>query len=94
MKFEWDKNKEQSNIKKHGVSFDEAKTLFYYENSIVFDDLEHSDEEDRELIVGLSDNLRVLIACYCERKSDVIRIISARKLSKAEIKAFKKENNL
>ena len=88
MKFEWDDKKNQSNIKKHGVSFEEAQTVFYSENAIVFDDPEHSHSENRMLIVGFSSYGKLLLSCYCEKQGDVIRIISARKLTKTETKDF------
>lgn len=89
MKFEWDKRKEKKNIEKHGIDFEEAKNLFYRDDSIVFDDPEHSKDEDRFLIVGFSMKLNLLVTCFCERDGgDTIRIISARKLTKKEQKNF------
>lgn len=89
MKFEWDPKKNKSNIKKHGVSFEEAQTVFYSEHAEVFDDPDHSVDEDRFIIVGFSSIGRLLLACFCERgEGDIIRIISSRKLSKKEIKSF------
>jgi uncharacterized protein len=80
LRFEWDRWKEKANIKKHGISFEEARTAFYDENAIQFFDPDHSDDEDRFLLLGISIKLRVLIVCHCFRESDtVIRIISARK---------------
>ena len=91
MKFEWDSQKNKSNIKKHGISFEEAKSIFYNEDSIIFDDTEHSHHENRFLIVGFSIKFNLLITCFCEReKQEIIRIISARKLSKKEEKNFSK----
>ena len=87
--FEWDDKKEQANLKKHGVSFDEAKTVFYDEMAIEFYDDEHSEWEDRFLLLGLSANMRVLLVCHCLReKGSVIRIISARKATKKERKHY------
>ena len=81
----WDKRKNEANMKKHGVSFNEAKTVFYDENAIRYFDPDHSDDEDRFLMVGLSHNLRILIVCHCFREEDsLIRIISARKATKGE----------
>lgn len=89
MKFEWDEKKNKQNIKKHAVSFTEAKTIFYSEQSVVYDDPEHSKNEDRFIIVGFSSVGKLLLACFCERcDGDVIRIISARKLTKKEMKNF------
>jgi len=83
--FKWDKRKENANIKKHGISFEEARTAFYDENAIQFSDPDHSDDEDRFILLGMSFKLRVLIVCHCFRESDtVIRIISARKADRNE----------
>jgi uncharacterized DUF497 family protein len=80
LRFEWDKRKEKANVKKHGISFDEARTVFYDENAIQFFDPDHSDDEDRFILLGISFKLRVLVVCHCFRESDtIIRIISARK---------------
>ena len=85
MQFEWDKRKEQANIKKHGVSFEEARTVFYDENAIQFYDPDHSEGEDRFILLGISIKLRALVVCHCFRESDtLIRIISARKADKDE----------
>lgn len=85
IKFEWDENKNLTNQRKHGVSFDEAKTVFYDEEALVIDDPEHSEEEDRFIIMGLSNKTNLLVVCHCYRESDtVIRIISARKATKTE----------
>ncbi len=83
--FEWDPRKDKSNTKKHGVSFEEARTVFYDEYAIQFFDPEHSDSEDRFLLLGSSFNLKTLVVCHCFRKEEtVIRIISARKADKDE----------
>ena len=80
LRFEWDKRKEKANVKKHGISFNEARTVFYDENAIQFFDPDHSDNEDRFILLGISFKLRVLVVCHCFRESDtIIRIISARK---------------
>lgn len=85
MRFEWDENKAQINIKKHGVTFDEAKTAFYDAAALLIDDPEHSDDEERFILLGMSQNARLLIVCHCLRESEtVIRIISARKATKTE----------
>jgi uncharacterized DUF497 family protein len=85
LQFEWDRRKEKANVKKHGISFDEARTVFYDENAIQFFDPDHSDDEDRFIILGFSFKLRVLVVCRCFRESDtVIRIISARKADSDE----------
>lgn len=83
--FEWDNKKDKINTKKHGVSFDEARTVFYDENAIQYFDPDHSDEEDRFILLGISYKLKTLIVCHCFRENDsVIRIISARKADKEE----------
>ena len=86
IQFEWNEKKAASNFRKHGVSFEEAKSVFYDENAIQFYDEDHSElEEDRFLLLGRSIESRILITCYCERESDnVLRIISARKATKKE----------
>ena len=81
--FEWDINKATANIAKHGVSFEEAATVFRDAIAAIFDDEEHSDEELRELIIGHSDSNRLLLVCFTER-DDAIRIISARKATRRE----------
>lgn len=83
--FDWDENKNQINQKKHGISFEEASTVFFDESAILFDDPEHSEYEERFLLLGMSETANVCIVCHCYRKSDtVIRIISARKATKKE----------
>ena len=87
--FEWDAQKYQSNIKKHGVSFDEAKSVFYDEKALLFFDEEHSDSEERYILPGMSEKFRVLIVCHCTiEKNKIIRIISARKATKNESKYY------
>ena len=85
MRFEWNQNKNISNQKKHGIAFEEAQTVFYDEYAILFDDPDHSEEEDRFLIIGISQRERLCIVSHCYRgEDDVIRIISARKATKTE----------
>jgi len=85
IKFEWDLAKATTNITKHGVSFEEAQTVFYDEFAVQFFDEEHSHDEERFLLLGLSTGVRMLLVCHCERDAgNVIRIISARKATKAE----------
>ena len=89
MRFEWDPNKNESNQRKHGVSFEEASTVFYDENALLISDPDHSDEEDRFILLGLSRRLRRLVVCHCLRESEtVIRIISARKATAKEAKQY------
>ncbi len=89
--FEWNKKKNEANLKKHGISFEEAKSVFYDQNAIEFFDEEHSHNEQRFLLLGFSDKLRLLLICHCFRKSDSrIRIISARKATKNESKYYRR----
>lgn len=89
LSFEWDGRKSRANEKKHGVSFDEAQTVFLDENAVRFFDPDHSQDEDRFILLGMSFRLRVLVVCHCLRESDsVIRIISARKADKREEKGY------
>ena len=83
--FEWDERKNSLNRQKHHVSFQEAVTVFTDENALVLPDTEHSYNEDRFVILGLSSAMRMLVVCHCYREqSDVIRIVSARKATKKE----------
>lgn len=92
LRFQWDPGKAVSNEEKHSVSFDEAATVFYDEYGIEFyDDDEHSEWEDRFLLLGLSSRLNLLIVCHCYREDDaVIRLISARPATKNEAKYYKR----
>lgn len=87
MKFEWDGNKAFSNLSKHGVSFDEAKTIFNDPLYVDFYDPDHSDDEERYLIVGESNRGRLLIVSYTEIENS-IRIISAREVTRSEREAY------
>lgn len=88
LEFEWDKRKETANVKKHGISF-EARTAFYDESAIQFYDPDHSDQEDRFVLLGLSLKPQVLVVCHCFRESEtVVCIISARKADKDEEQAY------
>ena len=84
IRFEWNNLKSLANKRKHGVSFEEAQTVFYDEEAVEFDDPDHSQDEDRFIILGMSLKLRVLVISHCVRKGDVIRIISARKATRHE----------
>ena len=85
IKFEWDARKATANEKKHGISFDEARTVFFDENAKLIDDPDHSNDEDRFVLLGLSSSLKVVLVCHCYREvGNVIRIISARKATKRE----------
>ncbi|MFN7463403.1 MAG: BrnT family toxin [Pseudanabaena sp.] len=87
MKYEWDENKAVKNLAKHGVSFTEAKTIFDDPMYVDFYDLDHSEDEERYLIVGESNRGRLLIVSYTERR-ELIRIISAREVTKSEREAY------
>lgn len=84
LRFEWDESKNASNKRKHGVSFEEAKSAFADEFGRVIADPDHSNEEDRFILMGLSARLRILVVCHCYRHANTIRIISARKANRWE----------
>jgi uncharacterized protein len=87
--FEWDAHKSAANAKKHGVSFEEAKSVFVDERAKLIADPDHSEDEDRFVLLGLSTALRLLLVCHCYRaQGNVIRIISARKASAHESKSY------
>lgn len=87
--FEWDENKNKKNRSKHNISFEEALTVFEDEEALVIDDPDHSDVEERFIILGLSKKANLLVVCHCYRASDtVIRIISARKATTIEEKQY------
>lgn len=89
MCFEWDERKNQANQRKHGISFEEAKSVFFDEVAVEFYDDTHSEWEDRFLLLGMSATFKILLVCHCFRESEsVIRIISARKASKNERKFY------
>lgn len=91
IRFEWDANKNIINKRKHGISFEEASTVFYDEEALVKEDPEHSEEEERFVILGFSNKANLLVVCHCLREPEaVIRIISARKATKAESKYYGK----
>jgi uncharacterized DUF497 family protein len=89
LRFEWDERKAAINAKKHGVSFDEAKSVFVDENAKLIDDPDHSEDEERFVLLGLSSALRLLLVCHCYRsEGNVIRIISARKANIQESRSY------
>ena len=89
LEFEWDENKNQTNIQKHGISFEEASSVFEDRESLILVDENHSDEEDRFLLIGYSYKANLLVVCHCYRLNDsVIRIISARKADKGETSRY------
>ena len=87
--FEWDDTKNDKNILKHSVNFQEASTVFRDPQAVVLDDVAHSRDEERFIIIGESEKQRILIVCHCYRGDDeIIRIISARKADKAAKKIY------
>ena len=87
--FEWDDRKDRANQRKHGVSFEEAETVFLDDQALLLDDPDHSSREDRFLLLGLSAAVRMLVVCHCYRASgNVIRLISARKATAIERKGY------
>jgi uncharacterized protein len=89
IRFEWDEKKNRQNKRKHGVSFEEAQAVFFDENAIRYYDPDHSEDEDRFIMLGMSLKLRVLVVCHCYRLDDnVIRIVSARKADKKEAAVY------
>ena len=91
LKFEWDDNKNKVNIEKHGISFEEASSVFYDEGALIIADEEHSEDEERFILIGFSFKANLLVVCHCYREKDsVIRIISARKADKKERKDYLK----
>lgn len=88
--FEWASRKASANLRKHGVSFEEAKSVFFDEQARLIDDPDHSEDEDRFVLLGLSQNLRLLLVCHCYRADgEVIRIISARKATRSEARFYR-----
>jgi uncharacterized protein len=89
LRFEWDEKKNAANRRKHGVSFEEARTAFLDDNARVIPDPNHSEGEDRFVLIGLSISLRVLIVCHCYRQTEeIVRIISARRADQNEIRQY------
>ena len=89
LRFEWDSKKNRTNIKKHGVSFEEAQSTFKDEHALQFFDPDHSELEGRFILLGMSWKLRVVVVCHCFREDDlVVRIISARKADQSEEKDY------
>ncbi len=89
LRFEWDGRKAAANATKHGVSFEEAKSVFVDERAKLIDDPDHSEDEDRFVLLGLSSALRLLLVCHCYRsQGNVIRLISARKATAKESRSY------
>jgi uncharacterized DUF497 family protein len=91
--FEWDEKKNASNQRKHGVSFDEAKTAFTDQFARLIPDPDHSHDEDRFVLVGTSIHSRLLVVCHCIREGESIRIISARKANRHERSSYEGYQN-
>jgi len=91
LEFEWDPAKAEANLKNHGVSFDEATTVFRDTLSITISDPDHSESEDRFIDIGMSHRMQLLVVSYTERR-DKIRIISARHPTRAERKSYEETN--
>lgn len=90
VRFEWDEHKASVNAKKHGVSFEEARSVFVDEYAKLIDDPDHSEDEERFVLLGLSSALRLLLVCHCHREAgNVIRIISARKATARESNSYR-----
>lgn len=86
LRFEWDEAKSSANERKHGVSFEEAQTAFADDQGLLIHDPDHSDHEDRFVLLGLSSSLRALVVCHCYRSGgEVVRLISARKANRREL---------
>lgn len=89
LRFEWDPRKAAANRRKHGVSFEEAETVFADENALLLPDADHDPADDRFVLLGLSAALNTLVVCHCYRKTaSVIRMISARKATRAERRQY------
>jgi uncharacterized DUF497 family protein len=89
LRFEWDGAKSRQNKRKHGVTFEEAQSVFLDERAIRFFDPDHSEDEDRFILLGMSFVLRVLVVCHCYRVEDsLIRILSARQANETEAQAY------
>ncbi len=92
MRFEWDAVKAAANAKKHKVTFEAARTVFYDDFAVQFFDEDHSVDEDRFLLLGMTSDARLLLVCHCEREDgDVVRIISARKATESEAQHYRGE---
>lgn len=91
LSFEWDKSKATTNFKKHGVGFEEAKSAFSDEWAKLIADPDHSEDEDRFILLGYSSSMRLLVVCHCYRTDEsIIRIISARKASRHEAASYRR----
>jgi len=89
LRFEWDERKAVENATKHGVTFEEARSVFFDERARLIDDPDHSEHEERFIVLGLSSSLRLLVVCHCYRSAgNVIRVISARKATTSESRSY------
>ena len=88
IRFEWDPRKARSNEKKHGVSFEEARSVFFDEQALFLEDPQPLHEEERFVLLGVSASIRLLVVVHALRESDVIRIISARKATRSEAREY------
>lgn len=90
--FDWDLNKAHDNERKHGITFEEAVTVFADDDAVIYDDVEHSDREDRFIIIGMSARERVLLTVYALRQEDIVRIISSRSATRHEKLRYEKKD--
>ncbi|MDX2416951.1 MAG: BrnT family toxin [Xanthomonadales bacterium] len=89
--FEWNEAKSKANIRKHGISFEEAKSVFFDEYALLIADPDHSENEDRFVLLGLSARLRLLLVCHCfEVDDNLIRVISCRKANRKEMSLYRR----
>lgn len=94
VQFEWDQRKAASNLRKHGISFDEASTVFRDQLASIFDDEAHTAQEHREIIIGHSARHRLLLVCFTEKIENVVRIISARFATKREREDYEENRGI
>ena len=90
LEFEWDDRKDAANQRRHGVSFAEAQTVFSDDDALLISDPDHSDDEDRFILLGVSSALRALVVCHCYRDGSMIRLISARKANSDEVRQYER----
>ncbi len=90
LRFEWDDRKDAANRRKHGVSFEEARTVFFDERALQIPDPDHSGREERFVLLGLSGALRTLVVCHCYRQGTTVRIVSARRASRSERERYER----
>ncbi len=91
LRFKWDQRKNSANKRKHGVSFEEARTVFYDDRALLLEYVDEEHDEDRFVLLGLSAGLRTLVVCHCYREEDLlIRIISARKANREERRDYER----